>query len=332
MRAGARLVLRAAAVVLCCAALPLGAAKAEHTAERAVANPHEALAFGEMKVARWLAETVVRAAEVTEVDPALLMAMADKESSFRPDIRASTSSAEGLFQFLDATWLEVLKRYGAKHGYAAAADAIRPVKGRLSVSDADRAWILSLRRDPFLAAVMAGEMIRSTQETLLAANAERNVSGTDIYLAHFLGVNGASRFLDLMDDSPQQAAPSAFPRAAKANRTLFFSKPTQVAEAEPKKAEAGPKADEAKKDEAKKDVSSKDEPKGNADKASADKADAKGAPKDAAKGKAVATAKAMPKSLAEVHALLAAVMDKRVARYENAARDLGTRQYASAAD
>jgi hypothetical protein len=307
MRASARLVLRAAAIAVCCAAVPMAAAKAEHNAERAIANPFEPLTFGEMKIARWLAETVVRAAEVTDVDPALLMAMADKESSFKPDIRASTSSAEGLFQFLDGTWLEVVKRYGAKHGYAAAADAIRPVKGRLSVSDADRTWILSLRRDPYLSAIMAGEMIRSTQDTLVAGNAERNVSGTDIYLAHFLGVNGASRFLDLMDDSPEQAAPSAFPRAAKANRTLFFGKPVQVAAAEPK-------AEEAKKGEEKKGEEKKDAATG------------------AQKGKTVAKAKSEPKSLAEVHALLAQVMDKRVARYENAARDLGSRQYASVAD
>lgn len=275
MSADARRVLQVAAVALCCAVAPSLSAKAEHTlaSAQAAANPNEQLAFGQMKISRWLAETVVRAAEVTGVDPALLMAMADKESSFNPSIRASTSSAEGLFQFLDGTWVEVMKRYGAKHGYAGAADAIRPVKGRLTVSDADRAWVLSLRRDPYLSAVMAGEMIRSTQDALTAGKTERTVSGTDIYLAHFLGVNGASRFLDLMDDAPEQAAPSAFPKAAKANRTLFF---------------AGK------------------------------------APDKNAKGKT------QPKTLAEVHQLLAQVMDKRVARYENAGRELGTRQMASA--
>ncbi len=268
MRAGARRILHAVAVVACCAgAAP---ARADHLEVEPAANPPERLAFGEMRIARWLAETVVRAAEATRVDPSLLMAMADKESSFNPSIRASTSSAEGLFQFLDGTWIEVLKRYGAKHGYAAAAEAIRPVKGRMTVGDADRAWVLSLRRDPYLAAVMAGEMIRATQDTLVAGKTERNVSGTDIYLAHFLGVNGASRFLDLMDDSPEKAAPAAFPRAAKANRSLFFDA------------------------------------------------------KVAAKGKG--------KSLAEVHALLADVMGKRVQRYEHAARDLGRQQVASAED
>jgi soluble lytic murein transglycosylase-like protein len=75
-------------------------------------NPNEVLVFEQMRVTRWLAETVVRAAQVTDVDPAYLMALADKESSFLPDNKARTSSAEGLFQFVEGTWLQVLRRYG----------------------------------------------------------------------------------------------------------------------------------------------------------------------------------------------------------------------------
>src|SRR4051794_15348371 len=71
-----------------------------------------------------------RAAEATGVDPAYLMALADKESSLRPDKEARTSSAEGLFQFLDDTWFEVLRRYGAKHGYVNEAKAIERVGGK----------------------------------------------------------------------------------------------------------------------------------------------------------------------------------------------------------
>jgi len=81
-------------------------------------NPNEVLVFEQMRVPRWLAETVVRAAQVTGVDPAYLMALADKESSLLPDNKARTSSAEGLFQFVEGTWLDVLRRYGPKHGYA----------------------------------------------------------------------------------------------------------------------------------------------------------------------------------------------------------------------
>jgi hypothetical protein len=48
-------------------------------------NPNEVLVFEQMRVPRWLAETVVRAAQVAGVDPAYLMALADKESSLLPD-------------------------------------------------------------------------------------------------------------------------------------------------------------------------------------------------------------------------------------------------------
>jgi len=211
-----------------------------------------------------------------------MMALADKESSFKPANKAKTSSAEGLFQFIEGTWLQVLKQYGAKHGYAGAADAVEIVKGRVSVSPQNRDWVLSLRRDPYLSALMAGEMVRSYQDMLAGVQSERAVTGTDLYLAHFLGVNGASRFLALMGDKPDQTAPTAFPQAAKANRTLFFGA---------------------------KDVAKAPE---------------------AAKPKAVAKAGPKALTLAEVHALLDTVIDKRMARYERARRDLGKRQVASA--
>src|SRR3954466_2518064 len=100
-------------------------------------TPNDDLVFGEMKVPRWLAEAVVRAAQTTNVDPAYLMALADKESSLLPDNKARTSSAEGLFQFVETSWLEVFRRYGPKHGYAAEAEAIHLVQGRPAVSDSD---------------------------------------------------------------------------------------------------------------------------------------------------------------------------------------------------
>src|SRR4051794_15702179 len=89
----------------------------------------ETLTFEQMRVPRWLTETVVRAAQVTGVDPAYLMALADKESSLLPDNKARTSSAEGLFQFIESTWLEVLRRYGPKHGFVAEAEAIQMASG-----------------------------------------------------------------------------------------------------------------------------------------------------------------------------------------------------------
>ena len=165
-------------------------------------NPNEVLVFEQMRVPRWLAETVVRAAQVTKVDPAYLMALADKESSLLPDSKARTSSAEGLLQFIESTWLEVLRRYGPKYGYAAEAEAIHIVEGRPVVTDSkERERILRLRRIPYLSALLAGEMITAHRETL-AGKVARDPRFAELYMAHFLGVQGASRFIAL--HSPAQ--------------------------------------------------------------------------------------------------------------------------------
>jgi Transglycosylase SLT domain len=197
-------------------------------------DPNEVLVFEQMRVPRWLVETVVRAAQVTGVDPAYLMALADKESSLLPDNKARTSSAEGLFQFVEGTWLEVLRRYGSKHGYAAEAEAIQIVQGRPVVSDGkQREALLSLRREPYPSALMVGEMI-NTQRQTLAGKVARDPSFAELYMAHFLGVNGASRFVALLSGKPERSAPEAFPRAAKANRALFFASQKETARAKSK--------------------------------------------------------------------------------------------------
>ncbi|MCB1542121.1 MAG: transglycosylase SLT domain-containing protein, partial [Rhodoblastus sp.] len=76
------------------------------------------LQFGPVNVRRRLVETVIRAAQRADYDPTLLMAIADKESSLRATARAGTSSATGLFQFIDKTWLQAIRLFGAQHGLA----------------------------------------------------------------------------------------------------------------------------------------------------------------------------------------------------------------------
>src|SRR4051812_48355398 len=214
--------LRVAATAAACMVLQVSSGHAQTPAPEVSANPSEVLVFEQMRVPRWLAETVVRAAQVTGVDPAYLMALADKESSLLPDNKARASSAEGLFQFVEGTWLEVLRRYGPKHGYAAEAEAIQMVQGRSEVADSDeRERIMSLRRDPYLSALMAGEMMNAHRQ-VLAGQVARDPSFAELYMAHFLGVQGASRFVALLSGQPDKSAPEAFPRAAKANRSLFY--------------------------------------------------------------------------------------------------------------
>lgn len=187
-------------------------------------NPDELLTFGKMRIPRRLVETILRAAETTEVDPVYMMALADKESSFSPQVKARTSSAEGLFQFLANTWLEVVRDYGPKRGLAAEAAAIKSAGGRLSVpDDAARARILGLRRDPYLSALMAAEMLKRDRARI-ERRLSRALTRSEAYIIHFLGAGSAGRLMELMSEKPEHSAPRAFPKAAKANRTIFFAR------------------------------------------------------------------------------------------------------------
>jgi len=194
-------------------------------AEPRVANdPQELLQFDDMRVPRWIVETILKASDVTGVDPVYMMALADKESSFVPANKAGTSSAEGLFQFISSTWLEVVRSFGAKHGLAAEAAAITRVGGQLSIADeTTRDHVLGLRRDPYLSALMAAEMMKRDRAKV-ERRLGRSISRSEFYLAHFFGVDSASKFMALLDGKPKQSAPRVFPKAAKANKTLFFVK------------------------------------------------------------------------------------------------------------
>jgi hypothetical protein len=183
--------------------------------------PDERLAFGAMTIPRPLVETVVRAARVTSVDPSYLMALADKESSFRTDVRASTSSAEGLFQFIERTWLEMIRDYGAAHGLMVEAASVRTVEDRPVVEDEnERVHILELRRDPYIAAIMAAELMKRDARRL-ARSIGRELGPAERYLAHFLGADDAERFLKSHAEKPEQPASRLFPAAVLSNLALF---------------------------------------------------------------------------------------------------------------
>lgn len=181
----------------------------------------DVLAFGPTRIPRELAATVLRAAAATETSPVYLMALADKESSFRPDVQATTSSASGLYQFIDRTWLEMVRDFGPSHGLAAEARLVELVDGRYTVSDpAARERILGLRRDPYLAAVMAAEMLRRDQQRM-ALRVQREFRPVDFYLMHFFGPTDAERFFRALAETPEAQVVQLFPAPARANRSLF---------------------------------------------------------------------------------------------------------------
>ena len=161
----------------------------------------------------------------TGVDFSYLMHQARIESGFNPNARARTSSATGLFQFLDQTWLNTVKQHGAQHGLGWAAAAIqRGSNGRAYVADPTlRQQILDLRRQPEAASAMAAEFA-SDNNDYLQARIGRPVQSVDLYLAHFLGPQGAANFLRAHDANPGTAAAAVAPAAARANRAIFYNR------------------------------------------------------------------------------------------------------------
>jgi hypothetical protein len=149
-----------------------------------------------------------------------LYRVALRESSLNPDAKAKTSSAAGLFQFIEQTWLASVKKYGGRHGLAAeAAEIVKGPNGRYAVADpARRQAILDLRFDPDKAAALAAELARENKAALEGALG-RVVEAGELYAAHFLGPAGARA---LLSADRKASAAALLPAAAAANRPVFY--------------------------------------------------------------------------------------------------------------
>jgi hypothetical protein len=144
-------------------------------------------------------------AKMTGVDPKVLIDMVALESKFDPQARPFNprtgkylSSAVGLLQFLKGTWADRLRTDGAKYGIAIGTP---PTDARAN-------------------ALMGAEFIKSNMN-YLKGKVKRDLTETDVYLAHFLGAEGASKFLQMDPNTP---AATVMTDEAQANPGVFFDK------------------------------------------------------------------------------------------------------------
>jgi len=174
--------------------------------------------------------SIRQASQATDIDFDYLVAQAKQESGLQPRAAAKSSSARGLFQFIDSTWLEMVRRYGDRYGAGQYAHQISSdSSGRPTVADPGlRRQILGLRDDPSLSAALAAEYARSNKENLEQALG-RATTNTDLYLAHFLGAGGATTFLKALKQNSGTVAANLLPGAAAANRTVFYNSKTGAA-------------------------------------------------------------------------------------------------------
>jgi hypothetical protein len=170
-----------------------------------------------------IAGAIKQAASTTGTSFEYLLATAKMESNFNPTASASTSSARGLFQFIDQTWLGTVKEAGAQLGYGKYADAIaKSPSGYYSVGDpAARSAIMKLRDDPAAASSMAAVLTQSNSFKLTGMIGRRPTDG-ELYMAHFMGVGGAAKLISNAEDNPNASGARLFPNAAAANRSIFF--------------------------------------------------------------------------------------------------------------
>jgi hypothetical protein len=172
-----------------------------------------------------VAGAIKQAASTTGTSFEYLLATAKMESDFNPSAGASTSSAHGLFQFIDQTWLGTVKEAGSQLGYGQYADAIsKSSSGTYSVSDPGaRQAILKLRDDPAAASSMAAVLTQSNSFKLTGKIGRRPTDG-ELYMAHFMGVGAAAKLIAKAEDNPQASAANMFPSAAAANRSIFYDR------------------------------------------------------------------------------------------------------------
>jgi len=152
-----------------------------------------------------------------------LLAYAAMESGLKPSAQAATSSASGLYQFTQQTWLNAVREYGAAHGLGAEAAMVVRQGGQLTVQDPmARQRILDLRNDPQVSSELATDHLRGLAEKLTPVLG-RAPDPAETYLAHFLGSGGASQVLQALQATPDRPAADLLPAAAQANKPMFYS-------------------------------------------------------------------------------------------------------------
>ena len=172
---------------------------------------------------------IKQAASATGASFEYLLATAKMESDFNPTANAATSSARGLYQFIEQTWLATVKEEGGQLGYGQFADAItRTTAGDYAVVDPTmRRAIMKLRDDPAASSKMAA-LLTQSNSFQLTGRIGRRPNDAELYMAHFLGLGGAAKLIASAEETPQASAVRMFPAAAAANRAIFFDRAGQA--------------------------------------------------------------------------------------------------------
>ncbi len=162
-----------------------------------------------------------------------LLNTAKRESAFRTNAKSPSSSATGLFQFIEGTWLKVVKEDGDRLGLSHIAKNIRKTSsGQYYVPNrGKRREILALRNDAETSALVAAAYTEHNEKYVRGRIGRMPTDG-ELYLAHFLGPGSAAKMIRLAEQRPDSPANRYFPAAARANKSIFYKngRPRSLAE------------------------------------------------------------------------------------------------------
>lgn len=179
------------------------------------------------KPSKEVEEAIKLAAAHSGMDPAMLMGYAEAESSFNPVARPikdgkRQSSAYGLYQFLDSTWVETVKKYGTDEQKRMAGNVKFTEDGLAIIDSAETKAIMDLRSDPYQSSMMAAGFIQTNRKKLEAAGIQAN-AGT-LYGAHFMGAEGFKQLEAIVRNNPNAIGARVFPHAANRNPDIYYAK------------------------------------------------------------------------------------------------------------
>lgn len=133
------------------------------------------------------------------IDNDILLKIAKAESSLDPTAQAKTSSAGGLYQFIDSTWKGMVDKYGEKYG----------------IDETDK-------MDPHANALMGALFIKDNANYIKKRTGKKP-DARDLYLAHFSGAGTAVKAIKAIQDTPNAPADSVWSKGAiKANKSIFY--------------------------------------------------------------------------------------------------------------
>jgi hypothetical protein len=167
------------------------------------------------------------------IDPGYMVRLANRESHFDPFAQSPTSSAAGLFQFTDNTWLCSLREFGPGLGIDGSDRINRTRRGVCeTATPEERQRLLSFRSDPLLSTRVAAAFSLENYRTLVG-ELRRRPTATELYVLHFFGQETGLRFLQARLSTPWIAADQLAGEAAASNEGIFFAvgrRPRSVSE------------------------------------------------------------------------------------------------------